>query len=231
MESGGHKHHQIQLKNLRENERVLHNCSSHSMYHIKFHFPYLLGLLIPAIGLIFLSLSSTTSETVMTAWFLYTCFGLILTTYYFIRGVNFEMGGYVITNQRVIGFGYIGLWQAVEREILPKNIEDFKIIKGGLMSLFFSTANIHIYTANRQTAVLRFIINPEKVSEAYATMMKSDPDHPQSQPISQFGPSQTTIAQLAGEAGSPESLKLWTRPLEPRDLEPFLLRLAMMLDL
>jgi len=192
MESGGHKHHQIKLKNLRENERVLHNCSSHSTYHLKIHLLYFLGLLIPLMGLIFLTPSSATQSTVMTAWFLYSCFGLMLTTYYFIRGVNFELGGCVITNQRVLRFGYTGLWQAVEREILPNNIEDFKIEKRGLMSLFFDTANIHIYTSNRQTTVLRFIIEPEKISEAYATMMKSTSDHTQSQPTAWSGPSQTT---------------------------------------
>lgn len=182
MGNGGHINHQIQLKNLRENERVLHNCSSHSTYHLKIHTLYLLGLLIPLVGVIFLNLSSATSNTITTAWFLYTCYGLILTTYYFVKGVNFEMGGCVITNQRVLRFGYRGLWEAVEREILPKNIEDFKIVKRGLMSLFFGTANIHIYTSNQQTDTLRFIINPEKVSEAYAAMMKT----------SWTGPSQTT---------------------------------------
>lgn len=192
MGSEGHRHHQIQLKNLRENEQVLHNCSSHSTYHLKMHLFYFLGLLIPFLGLIFLIPSAATQTTTTTAWFLYTCFGLVLTTCYFIKGVNFELGGCVITNQRVLRFGYTGLWQAVEREILPKNIEDFKIVKRGLMSLFFNTANIYIYTANRHTTVLRFIIEPEKVSEAYATMMKSDSDHLQSQPIPQFGPSQTT---------------------------------------
>jgi hypothetical protein len=188
----GHKHHQIQLKNLRENEQVLHNCSSHSTYHLKIHSYYFLGLLIPLMGLIFLIPSAATQETIMTAWFLYTCFGLALTTYYFIKGVNFELGGCVITNQRVLRFGYTGLWQAVEREIIPKNIEDFKIVKRGLMSLFFNTANIYIYTANHHTTVLRFIIEPEKISEAYAIMMKSVSGNLHSQPIPQFGPSQTT---------------------------------------
>lgn len=192
MGSRGHKHHQIQLKNLRENEQVLHNCSSHSIYHLKIHFYYFLGLLIPLMGLIFLTPAAATQNNVMTAWFLYTCYGLALTTYYFVKGVNFQLSGCVITNQRVLRFGYTGLWQAVEREILPNNIEDFKIIKRGLMSLFFNTANIYIYTANRHTTVLRFIIEPEKISEAYATMMKSVSNFPQSQPISQFGPSQTT---------------------------------------
>jgi hypothetical protein len=144
-------------------------------------------------GLIFLTPSAATQTTITTAWFLYTCFGLVLTTYYFVKGVNFELGGCVITNQRVLRFGYTGLWQAVEREILPNNIEDFKIMKRGLMSLFFGTANIYIYTANRQTTVLRFIIEPEKISEAYATMMKSVSAFPQNQPIAQAGPSQTTV--------------------------------------
>ncbi len=192
MGSGGHKHHQIQLKNLRENEQVLHNCSSHSIYHLKMPFLYFLGLLIPLIGLVFLIPSAATQNTVRTAWFLYTCYGLTLTTYYFVKGVNFQLGGCVITNQRVLRFGYTGLWHAVEREILPNNIEDFKIMKRGLMSLFFNTANIHIYTANRQTTVLRFLIEPEKISEAYATMMKYASNFPQSQPVPQFVPSQTT---------------------------------------
>ncbi len=190
---GGHKHHQIQLKNLRENEQVLHNCSSHSTYHlIKVHFYYFLGLLIPLLGLIFLTPSAATQTTITTAWFLYTCYGLALTTYYFVKGVNFELGGCVITNQRVLRFGYTGLWQAVEREIIPKNIEDFKIEKRGLMSLFFNTANIYIYTANHHTTVLRFIIEPEKISEAYATMMKSSSGHLYSQSTNLSGPSQTT---------------------------------------
>ena len=190
---GGHRHHQVQLKNLRENERVLHNCSSHATYHLKIHLFYFLGLLIPLAGLIFLTLSNAAQKTVITAWFLFTCYGLVLTTYYFVKGVNFELGGCVITNQRVLRFGYTGLWQAVEREILPKNIEDFKIIKGGLMSLFFNTANIYIYTANRHTTVLRFIIEPEKVSEAYAIMMKSTAEHQYSQSINSSTPSQTTV--------------------------------------
>ncbi|MBU0706238.1 hypothetical protein KJ657_01500 [Patescibacteria group bacterium] len=193
MGSEGHRQHQIQLKNLRENERVLHNCSSHSTYHLKIHTFYVLGLLIPAIGLIFLSPSGATRNTIMTAWFLFSCYGLILTTYYFVKGVNFEMGGCVITNQRVLRFGYTGLWQAVEREILPKNIEDFKIIKRGLMSLFFGTANIYFYTSNHQTDVLRFIIEPEKVSEAYASMMKAASNQPYSQQPAWSGPSQTAV--------------------------------------
>ncbi|MBN2307079.1 hypothetical protein JXD20_03780 [Candidatus Peregrinibacteria bacterium] len=192
MESG-HRQHRIKLKNLRENERVLHNCSSHATYHLKIHLFYFLGVLLPLTGLIFLTLSSVAQKTVITSWFLFTCYGLVLTTYYFVKGVNFELGGCVITNQRVLRFGYTGLWQAVEREILPKNIEDFKIIKGGLMSLFFNTANIYIYTSNRHTTVLRFIIEPEKVSEAYSTMMKSASDHPYNQPANWSGLSQTTV--------------------------------------
>jgi len=188
----GHKHHQIQLKNLRENEQVLHNCSSHSTYHLKIHFYYFLGLLIPLLGLIFLIPAAATQKTITTAWFLYACFGLTLTTYYFVKGVNFELGGCVITNQRVLRFGYTGLWQAVEREIIPKNIEDFKIEKRGMMSLFFDTANIYIYTANHHTTVLRFIIEPEKISEAYATMMKSVSGNLHNQLTDWSGPSQTT---------------------------------------
>lgn len=187
MESGGHKHHQIQLKNLRENERVLHNCSSHSSYHIKIHLFYVLGLLIPMMVLMLSPLAS------VTAWFLYSCWGLMLTTYYFVKGVNFELGGCVITNQRVLRFGYTGLFQAVEREILPRNIEDFKIIKRGLSSAFFNTANIYFYTANGQTDVLRFIIEPEKISEAYATMMKSISNPQYSQPIDSHNPTQNTV--------------------------------------
>ncbi|MFH0837664.1 MAG: hypothetical protein V1880_00140 [Patescibacteria group bacterium] len=193
MASGSHRQHQIQLKNLRENERVLHNCSSHSTYHLKIHTFYVLGLLIPAIGLIFLSPSGATRNTIMTAWFLFSCYGLILTAYFFIKGVNFEMGGCVITNQRVLRFGYTGLWQAVEREIMPKNIEDFKIIKRGLMSLFFGTANIYFYTSNHQTDILRFIIEPEKVSEAYAIMMKAASNQSYSQQSAWSGPSQATV--------------------------------------
>jgi len=192
MGNGGHEHHQIQLKNLRENEQVLHNCSSHSTYHLKIHFLYFVGLLVPAIVLMFLGRTSISQNTMMTAWFLYTCFGLVLTTYYFVKGVNFEMGGCVITNQRVLRFGYTGLWQAVEREILPKNIEDFQIVKRGLMSLFFGTGNIHINTSNHHTTVLRFIITPEKVSEAYATMMKAASNSSYNQPANWSGPSQTT---------------------------------------
>lgn len=187
MESGGHKHHQIQLKNLRENEQVLHNCSSHVSYHIKIHLVYVLGLLIPLTVLMFSSLGSVTS------WFLYSCWGLTLTTYYFVKGVNFELGGCVITNQRVLRFGYTGLWQAVEREILPRNIEDFKIVKKGLSSLFLNTANIYFYTSNHETTILRFIIEPEKISEAYATMMKSISDPHDRQPIDSHSPAQTTV--------------------------------------
>ncbi|MDH5596708.1 MAG: hypothetical protein OEY44_01280 [Candidatus Peregrinibacteria bacterium] len=188
MESKGHKHHEIQLKNLRENERVLHNCSSHFTYHIKIHLLYLLGLTIP-LGIIMLS--PLAKET--TAWFLYSCFGLTLTTYYFIKGVNFELGGCIITNQRVLRFGYTGLFQKVEREILPRNIEDFKIIKRGLSSILFGTANIYFYTANQQTDILRFIIEPDRVSEAYATMMKSIGSYEYDQRITSPAPSQNTV--------------------------------------
>jgi hypothetical protein len=181
----GHKHHQIHLKNLRENEQVLHNCSSHSIIHLKVHLYYFLGLLLPLVGLIFFTRSEVTREAAITAWFLFTCYGMILSTYFFVRGVNFELGGCVITNQRVLRFGYMGLWQTVEREIAPNRIEDFKIVKQGLLSLFFNTANIYITTSNRQTDVLRYIIEPEKVHDAYATMMKSAMAHSVAQTGSQ----------------------------------------------
>lgn len=167
-----HRTHQIHLKILRENEQVLHNCSSHPIIHLEAHLFYFLGVLIPLVVLIFVSQSDVSRETTLLAWFLYTCYGLILTTYFFIKGVNWELGGCVITNQRLLRFGYHGLWQAVEREILPNKIEDFKIEKKGLLSLLFGTACIYITTANRQTEILYHIVDPEKVRDAYATMVK-----------------------------------------------------------
>ena len=89
------------------------------------------------------------------------------------KGVNFELGGCVITNQRLLLFGYKGLWQAVEREILPNKIEDFKIEKKGFMSLLFNTAYIFIHTSNNQINRLRWVIEPEKIQNAYAMMVKS----------------------------------------------------------
>lgn len=167
-----HRTHQIHLKILRENEQVLHNCSSHPIIHLLAHLYYFIGVLLPMIALIFLTRSNVDRDTVLLAWFLYTCWGLVLTTYFFVKGVNWELGGCVITNQRVLRFGYHGLWQAVEREIAPNKIEDFKIEKQGLFSLLFGTACIYITTSNRQTDVLYHIVDPDKVRDAYATMVK-----------------------------------------------------------
>lgn len=168
-----HRTHQIHLKILRPDEQILHNCSSHPIIHLEEHLFYFLGLLIPFVAMIFLARAGVFKDFVMTAWFLYACYGLVLTTYFFIKGVNFELGGCVITNQRLLLFGYTGLWQAVEREILPNKIEDFKIEKKGLLSLLFNTACIHITTSNRQTTTLWYVIDPEKIQDAYATLAKS----------------------------------------------------------
>lgn len=169
----GLKHHQIRLKNLRENEEVLHNCSSHVLIHLKPHLLYLIGILLPLVGLILLDQAGFFKEESLIFWFLYTCYGLILTTCFFVRGVNFELGGCVITNQRLLLFGYQGLMQIVEREILPNKIEDFKIEKKGLFSVIFNTAYIYIHTSNQQIKVLRHVIQPEKVQDAYAKMVRS----------------------------------------------------------
>lgn len=169
----GHRHHQIHLKNLREGEQVLHNCSSHALIHLKQPLAYLLWVLLPLVALVLLNGTDVVEENRAMAWFLYMCYGLVMTTVYFVKGVNFELGGCVITNQRLLRFGYKGLWQAVEREILPNKIEDFKIEKKGFMSLFFNTAYIYIYTSNGQTDRLRWVIEPEKVQNAYALMVKT----------------------------------------------------------
>ncbi len=171
--STGHKHHQIHLKNLREGEQVLHNCSSHSIIHLKQPLWYGLAVAIPLAGLLMIGKAGGFEENGALVWFLYSCYGLILTTVFFVKGVNFELGGCVITNQRLLRFGYKGLWQAVEREILPNKIEDFKIEKKGLMSLFFNTAYIYIHTSNNQIDRLRWVIEPEKIQNAYAAMVKT----------------------------------------------------------
>lgn len=168
-----HRSHQIHLKILRENEHVLHNCSSHPLIHLEAHLFYFIGLLLPLAGMIYLSQAGVFKGAVMTAWFLFTCYGLTLTTYFFVKGVNWELGGCVITDQRLLLFGYVGLWQAVEREIPPNKIEDFKIVKKGLMSLLFDTACIHICTLNREPDILYHVVDPEKIRDAYATLIKS----------------------------------------------------------
>lgn len=175
-----HRTHQIHLRILRENEKILHNCSSHPIIHLAEHLFYFLGLLIPFVAMILLARAGVFKEFVMSAWFLFACYGLILTTYFFIKGVNFELGGCVITDQRLLLFGYEGLWQAVEREILPNKIEDFKIVKKGLLSLLFNTACIYICTSNRETDVLYHVIEPEKIRDAYAAMVKSSLNRPAS---------------------------------------------------
>lgn len=170
----GLRQHQIKLKNLRPHEQVLHNCTSHPVIHLRVHFYYLMWLLLPFVGLLLLDGNGVLKEARMIVWFLYSCYALIMTTYYFVRGVNFELGGCVITNQRLLRFGYKGLMQSVEREILPHNIEDFKVEKRGVLSVLFNTGFIYITTSNHQTDVLRYVIQPEKVQEAYATMAKAD---------------------------------------------------------
>lgn len=169
----GHQHHQIRLKHLRSDEEILHNCSSHPLIHLKQPFWYLMGLLIPLIGLILLDRNDFFEASRTLVWFLYTCYGLVWTTAFFVKGVNFQLGGCVITNQRVLRFGYKGLAQAVEREILPNKIEDFKIEKKGLFSLIFGTANIYIHTSNDQIDVLRHVIQPVKIQDAYAKMVRA----------------------------------------------------------
>lgn len=170
--STAHKQHQIRLKNLREGEQVLHNCSSHPIIHLKQPLAYGLAVVIPLVVLMLMGNAGALEGIGAFAWFLYSCYGLILTTIFFVKGVNFELGGCVITNQRLLRFGYKGMWQAVEREILPNKIEDFKIEKKGLMSLFFNTAYIYIHTSNNQIDRLRWVIEPEKIQNAYATMVK-----------------------------------------------------------
>lgn len=169
----GHRHHQIELKNLRQGERVLHNCSSHSIIHLKQPLLYAVEAGILLIALVLFGNADVFRDNGVVVWFLYSCYGLILTTIFFVKGVNFELGGCVITNQRLLMFGYKGLWQAVEREIPPGKIEDFKIEKKGLMSLLFNTAYIYIHTSNNQIDRLRWVIEPEKIQNAYALMVKS----------------------------------------------------------
>jgi hypothetical protein len=173
--ASGLKNHQIQLKNLHENEVILHNCSSHPIVHLKPHVVYLASVMIPLAILMFMDQKGMLQGASSTVWFLYACYGLWMTVGFFVKGVNFELGGCVVTNQRLLRFGYSGLIHTVEREILPKNISDFKVEKKGILSFLFNTATISIYTANNQIDVLRHLIEPEKIQDAYARMMQIQP--------------------------------------------------------
>jgi hypothetical protein len=140
--------------------------------HFKNFVFYLIWISMPAMILIILSLTDNLGESSTIIWFFYACYGLFMTTYFFVKGVNWELGGCVITNQRLLRFGYKGLIQATEREILPRSIEDLKVVKKGLLSFIFNTAYIYIYTTNREVDVLRDVIEPQKIRQAYAEMVR-----------------------------------------------------------
>ena len=180
----GLKNHPIQLKNLRENEVILHNCTSHPLIHLKSHLFYIATVLLPFVGIMIMDQRDLLEPSRQIVWFLYACYGLLMTVIFFVKGINFELGGCVITNQRLLRFGYRGLIHAVEREILPKNISDFKVEKQGILSFLFNTATISIYTANNQIDVLRHVMEPVKIQDAYAKMARfdsedEDDDNPQ----------------------------------------------------
>lgn len=203
--ASGLQNHQIQLKNLRDHEVILHNCSSHPIIHLKPHLYYLASVLIPLGILLFMDQQEMLRQARSTIWFLYTCYGLWMTAAFFVKGVNFELGGCVITNQRLLRFGYKGLLHTVEREILPKNISDFKIEKKGILSFLFNTATIYIYTANNQIDVLRHLIDPTKIQDAYAEMVHFQGEKPREEKMGDSPlPSTDWIEEALASSGAGE---------------------------
>jgi hypothetical protein len=166
------KNHQINLSLLREGEEVLHNCTSHWLVHMKLPLLYLITLLIPFFALYALIAVQTIDDPLIidSFWLVYTWFGLMMTTYFLIKTVNFELGGCVITNQRVLRFGYRGLSQMVEREILPKKIEDVKVVKKGILSFLFDAADVLIHTSNNEIEKLRNVMQSRKIQKIFSEM-------------------------------------------------------------
>ncbi len=166
------KDHEIKLSLLREGEEVLHNCTSHWLIHLKYPVLYLITLFIPFIAIFALISSQTIDDQIVidSFWIVYCWYALIMSCYFFIRTINFEMGGCVITNQRVLRFGYKGLSQMVEREILPKKIEDVKIVKKGVMSFLFDAADVLIHTSTNEIEKLEKVMQSRKIQKIFSDM-------------------------------------------------------------
>ena len=77
----------------------------------------------------------------------------------------------MITNQRVLRFGYKGFSQAVERELLLNKIEDVKVVKSGFWSLFFDVADVKIHTSNNQIETLRNILDSRKIQHVLSDLL------------------------------------------------------------
>lgn len=165
--------HKVQLSLLREGEEILHNCTSHWFRHLKLPVMYLIGVLLPFIAFYLLIAGSFIREeyTADVLWFLYSSYALAATVYFFLRSVNFELGGCVITNQRILRFGHKGLAQMVERDIMPNKIEDVKVVRQGMLSMFFDMADIKIHTANNEIEVLHNVIDSRKIQNIFTEML------------------------------------------------------------
>lgn len=191
--------HHVQLSQLREGEEILHNCTSHWFKHLKLPFLYLFSILLPFLAFFFLISSSVVSEESSTnvLWFLFSSYALAMTAYFFVRSVNFELGGCVITNQRVLRFGHKGLSQVVERDILPNKIEDVKVVKKGILSLFFDVADIHIYTSNNEIEKLINVIDSRKIQSIFSEL------------LSKYGRGKVVSSQEAQPAQAEKHQSVW----------------------
>ncbi|MDZ4217001.1 MAG: hypothetical protein U1C97_01625, partial [Candidatus Gracilibacteria bacterium] len=136
---------------------------------------YIISLLLPFIALFFLVSSGVLDnvQVVDQLWLAYGLYGLILTVYFFVKCVNFELGGVVITTQRVLCFGYIGLFQVVERDILPNKLEDVQILKRGFLSMFFDAADVHIHTSTGETEELDSVIDSKRIQSLLAELFRN----------------------------------------------------------
>ena len=168
--------HLITLSLLRDGEKVLHNCSSHWLIHMKNPLLYLISLLIPFLGVFAIVSGNILADehTISLFWFVYALFGLVMTTYFFVRSINFELGACVITDQRVLRFGYRGLSEMIEREILPQKIEDVKIVRKGMMSLLFDSADVLIHTSNNEVETLKNIIDSRKIQSVFSQILSQN---------------------------------------------------------
>jgi len=176
--------HQIELSILREGERVLHNCTSHWLIHLRLPLLFLITILLPFMAIFFMIGAGLISDPAVQnlIWFLFCLYGLLTTSYFFLRTVNFELGGCVITNQRVLRFGYTGLSTMVEREILPNKIEDVKVEKRGLLSMVSDTAYVSIHTSNNSVEVLRNVIQARKIQEVFSDLLRNFGKKPEDKP-------------------------------------------------
>jgi len=160
---------------LREGERVLHNCSSHWLIHLKIPFIYIFSIVVPfLVILLFLYTGVITEDlTRQYIWFFYSSYSLVMTISFFLQNVNFELGGCIITNQRVLRFGYKGLSQFIERELLPNKIEDVKVVKRGFLPLFFDAADVRIHTSSNEVEILKNVIDSKKVQKVFSELLSS----------------------------------------------------------